>query len=147
MLEKEDNNYKLSDVMNSISKSVGSTFPLPIWIEAEITSVTKQNSSGHYYLDIMESDAKGNEICKTKASIWSSKAPAIIDKFKKNTGSDLKSGLKVLIKCKVSFHQKYQLSFSIEDINPQFTLGGIEVKIKQIMDKLEKKVLLLKIKD
>lgn len=138
MLEKEDNNYKLSDVMNSISRSVGSTFPLPIWIEAEITSVTKQNSSGHYYLDIMESDAKGNEICKTKASIWSSKAPAIIDKFKKNTGSDLKSGLKVLIKCKVSFHQKYQLSFSIEDINPQFTLGGIEVKIKQIMDKLEK---------
>lgn len=138
MFDTKQENYKLSDIMNQITKSVNSSFPMPVWIEAEITSITKQASSGHYYLDIMESDAKGNEICKTKASIWSSKASSIVDKFKKNTGTDLKSGLKVLIKCRVSFHQKYQLSLSVEDINPEFTLGGIEVKIKEIMDRLEK---------
>jgi exodeoxyribonuclease VII large subunit len=138
MFDTEQKNYKLSDIMDQITKSVNSSFPMAVWIEAEITSITKQSSSGHYYLDIMESDAKGNEVCKTKASIWKTKAPAIVDKFKKNTGTDLKSGLKVLIKCRVSFHQKYQLSLSVEDINPEFTLGGIEVKIKEIMDKLEK---------
>src|SRR5690606_2988828 len=58
--------------------------------------------------------------------------------FKTNTGSDLKAGLKVLLRCKISFHAKHHLSISIEDINPEFTLGGMEVKIKEIIARLEK---------
>jgi exodeoxyribonuclease VII large subunit len=138
MFEKENNNYKLSDVMNQVVKSVNNTFPLPIWVEAEIVAINRQGSSGHYYLELIETDEKGSEVCKNKASIWSSKAPAILEKFKKNTGSELKAGIKVLLKCRVSFHAKYQLSISIEDINPEFTLGGIELKVKQILARLDK---------
>lgn len=83
MFEKENNNYKLSDVMNQVVKSVNNTFPLPIWVEAEIVAINRQGSSGHYYLELIETDEKGSEVCKNKASIWSSKAPAILEKFKK----------------------------------------------------------------
>lgn len=137
MIEK-DEHYKLSNIMGALTNIVNDVFPHPIWIEAEIISINKHNQSGHYYLELAETDAKGNEICKNKASIWASKANTIINKFKTNTGSDLKSGLKVLLRCKISFHAKHHLSISIEDINPEFTLGGMEVKIKEIMAKLEK---------
>lgn len=136
MFEPQSNNYKLSDVMTSIAKSVTDVFPFPIWVEAEIMAISK-GPTGHYYLELIESDEKGAEVCKNKASIWSSKANLILEKFKKNTGSDLKSGIKVLVKCKISFHAKYQLSISIEDINPEFTLGGMELKVKEILKKLD----------
>lgn len=138
MFEEKISTYKLSDVMASIAKSVNYAVPLPIWIEAEIMSIVKHNSTGHYYLELIETDSKGSEVCKNKASLWSSKANIILEKFKKNTGSDLKSGLKVMLKCKISFHPKYQLSIAIEDINPEFTLGGIELKIKEILQRLDK---------
>jgi exodeoxyribonuclease VII large subunit len=146
MINKEEH-FKLSNIMNEISMSVTDRFPHAIWIEAEITSISKHSQSGHYYLELLETDTKGNEVCKNRASIWSSKANILLEKFKTNTGSDLKAGLKVLVKCKISFHPKYQLSINIEDINPEFTLGGMEVKIKEILLKLEKNNIINKNKD
>lgn len=137
-MTEKDEHYKLSNIMGALTNVVNDVFPHPIWIEAEIISINKHNQSGHYYLELAETDSKGNEICKTKASIWASKANIIINKFKSNTGSELKSGLKVLLRCKISFHAKHHLSISIEDINPEFTLGGMEVKIKEIIARLEK---------
>lgn len=137
MIETNEH-YKLSNIMGALTNIVNDVFPHPIWIEAEIISINKHNQSGHYYLELAETDTKGNEICKNKASIWASKANTIINKFKTNTGSDLKAGLKVLLRCKISFHAKHHLSISIEDINPEFTLGGMEVKIKEIIARLEK---------
>lgn len=134
----EEKTYlKLSDIMEGISKAVRDVFPLPQWVEAEIVSINVNKISGHCYLEVMETDSNGNEICKTKMSIWKSNVAKIFDKFKKATNSDLKAGVKVLFNCKISFHKQYMLSMAIEDINPEYTLGGMELKIKEILNKLE----------
>lgn len=133
----EQNYLKLSDVMKNITRSVNDLYPFAQWVEVEIASININSLSGHCYIEVMETDSNGKEVCKTKMSIWKSNVSKIFDKFKKATNSDLKSGVKVLLKCKISFHTQYQLSMAVEDINPEFTLGGMELKIKQIVSRLE----------
>lgn len=134
----EKNYLKLSEVLKTVSATVNDLFPLPQWVEAEIVSININKFSGHCYLEIMETDSNGNEVCKTKVSIWKSNVNKIFEKFKNSTNSDLRAGVKVLFKCKISFHMQYQLSMSIDDINPEYTLGGMELKIKEIVERLEK---------
>jgi hypothetical protein len=45
--------------------------------------------------------------------------------------------MKILINATPSFHKQYHLSFVINDIKPEFTLGGIEAKINQIVKELK----------
>lgn len=136
MIEK--NYLKLSEVLKTVSSTVNDLFPLPQWVEAEIVSINLNKFSGHCYLEIMETDSNGNEVCKTKVSIWKSNVSKIFEKFKNSTNSELRAGVKVLFKCKISFHMQYQLSMAVEDINPEYTLGGMELKIKEIVERLEK---------
>lgn len=130
---------KLSVVLNEISDSIKENFSTGIWVECEIASVSRHAKSGHWYLELVELDTNGNEICKVKASIWKFKSDAIINKFKDFTGSNLSSGMKILVLATPSFHIQYHLSFNIEDIKPEFTLGGIEAKINSIIKELKEK--------
>lgn len=132
-------NKKLSEVMDLISSTINRVFSEGMWIECEVASISRHAKSGHWYLELVELDDKGNEVCKVKASIWKAKASGIIDKFKNFTNSDLASGMKVLLNATPSFHAQYHLSFSINDIKPEFTLGGIEAKINQIVKELKEK--------
>lgn len=128
---------KLSDVMSVISESINKLFSNDLWIECEIASISKHAKSGHWYLELVELDTNGNELCKVKANIWKAKSDALIAKFKNFTGSELASGMKILINATPSFHKQYHLSFVINDIKPEFTLGGIEAKINQIVKELK----------
>lgn len=130
---------KLSDVMSVISDSINKLFSNDLWIECEIASVSKHAKSGHWYLELVELDSNGNELCKVKASIWKAKADALITKFKNFTGSELSSGMKILINATPSFHVQYHLSLVINDIKPEFTLGGIEAKINMIVKELKER--------
>lgn len=128
---------KLSKVMALISDTISKTFTNNIWVECEIASISKHSKSQHWYLELVELDSSGNEVCKVKANIWKFKSDEIMNKFKNFTGSDLASGMKILINATPSFHAQYHLSFVINDIKPEFTLGGIEAKINQIVKELK----------
>lgn len=130
---------KLSQVLNEISDSIKKEFSKEIWVECEIASISKHAKTGHWYLELVELDSNGNEVCKVRANIWKFKSDAIITKFKNATGSDLSSGMKILIKAVPSFHIQYHLSFVVEDIKPEFTLGGIEAKINMIVKELKQR--------
>lgn len=130
---------KLSDVMEKISNSINNLFTDDLWVECEIASITKHAKSGHIYLELVELDLNGNEVCKVKASIWKFKTDELIKKFKDFTGSDLVAGMKVLLNATPSFHTQYHLSFVINDIKPEFTLGGIEAKINMIVKELKER--------
>jgi hypothetical protein len=73
---------KLSDVMSVISESINKLFSNDLWIECEIASISKHAKSGHWYLELVELDANGNELCKVKANIWKAKSDALIANLK-----------------------------------------------------------------
>ena len=135
--EDKKKGITLSNLLSRVSGAVSSEFKLPVWVNCEIASLNTHNS-GHIYLELIETDSNGREICKNKAIIWKSLASKLIEKFKNKTEEDLKSGMKVLLLAEVEFNLAFGLSMKISDIDPEFTLGGIEAKINEIRNALKK---------
>lgn len=133
--KNEIKSLKLTDLFRKVKEVVELNFINSEWLEAEISNF-KISPKKHIYLDLIETDNFGNELAKNKAIIWGRIADNIISKFKNGTGYDLDAGQKVLLKVEIKFDLKYGLNLNVVDINPEFTLGEMEAKIKNIRKKL-----------
>lgn len=135
--ENQQKGITLSTLLGRVSGAVSNEFKIPVWVNCEIAALNTHRS-GHLYLELIETDSNGREICKNKAIIWKSVAPTLIKKFKDKTGEELKDGMKVLLLAEVEFNITFGLSLKITDIDPEFTLGGIEAKVNEIRNSLKK---------
>jgi exodeoxyribonuclease VII large subunit len=115
----------LYDLQRMVRGTLESRFSDPVWISAEISEL-KLNNSGHCYLNLVEKGAEGTPRAEARAMIWRSTYNNIVPSFEMATGSPLCSGLKVLIRVMVNFHETYGYSLQIIDIDPSYTLGEVE---------------------
>ncbi len=107
------------------------------WVVAEI-SECKVNYSGHCYLELVERQQEGKApVAQARGVIWASTYKMISGYFRFQTGSDLEKGMKVLVKCGVSYHAVYGLSLVISDIDPSYTLGETERLRRQTIAQLQ----------
>lgn len=112
-------------------------FTLPIWVVAEISEMNI-NLSGHCYLELIEKDILSDKIiAKARATIWAFAFRMIRPYFETSTGETLRSGLKVLLKVSVEFHEVYGFSLNVSDIDPQYTLGDLAMKRIRIIQQLQ----------
>ena len=127
----------LCELQSQIREKIGVSFPLPYWVVAEISEI-KVNHSGHCYLELVEKGGD-NQVprAKVNAVIWKGQYGMISSYFRTATGSDLCSGLKVLLKVMINYHELYGMSFQITDIEPSFTLGDIEAQKRETIEKLK----------
>lgn len=129
---------KLSDLQEEIRKVIQGNFEVPRWISCEIMDIT-QNYSGHCYLDLIEKDEKSDKIlARARATIWASSYRMLKPYFETTTGYELAPGIKILLMARVEFHPVYGLSLNIQDIDPSYTLGDVERKKREIIQRLEK---------
>ena len=68
--------------------------------------------------------------------IWRSTYKNIATTFEQATGSPLCSGLKVLVRVVVNFHETYGYSLQIIDIDPSYTLGDVERRRRETIEQL-----------
>ena len=127
----------LTELQLIIRDSLYLSLPHMFWIIAEISEISV-NSSGHCYLELIEKhpDEK-NVSARIKGIIWSSRYSFIKSFFENITGEYLKSGLKILVKAKVEYHELYGLSLIISDIDPAFTIGEMAIKRQLVIKMLE----------
>ncbi len=104
------------------------------WIEADIADIKQR--SGHYYLSLSESDFDSGNIAKLEAQIWKSTASFVLNKFNNLTNDSLKKGMRVRVQVKANIHIKYGFSVTIQDIDPEYTLGNIELQRIKIREAL-----------
>jgi exodeoxyribonuclease VII large subunit len=129
---------KLSDLQEEIREVIQGNFEVPRWISCEIMDIT-QNYSGHCYLDLIEKDEKSDKIlARARATIWASSYRMLKPYFETSTGYELAPGIKILVLARVEFHPVYGLSLNIQDIDPSYTLGDVERKKREIIQRLEK---------
>jgi len=129
---------KLSDLQEEIREVIQNSFETPRWISCEIMDIT-QNFSGHCYLDLIEKDEKSDKVlARARAIIWASAYRMLKPYFETSTGYELTSGIKILVLSRVEFHPVYGLSLNIQDIDPTYTLGDVERKKREIIQRLEK---------
>lgn len=131
----------LSEFNALISQSINSNPRLQRqWVVAETSDL--RVSRGHCYMELIEKDSRGASVAKVGAVIWSSMFPNLNAKFKAATGSDLKTGMKVLVMVTATYHLQYGFKVVINDIDPSYTMGDMERQRQEILEKLAKEGIL-----
>ncbi|MBR1872066.1 MAG: exodeoxyribonuclease VII large subunit [Bacteroidales bacterium] len=123
-----------------LKQGVTRLFPEAVWVKAEIASIGVR-TNGHCYMELSQSEG-GVIVAKTRAAAWKYNWIVISRAFKAATGEDLKAGQEVLVKVRVTAHEVYGITLSVEDINPEFTVGARQMQKKQTIERLEKEGLM-----
>ncbi|NNE30132.1 MAG: exodeoxyribonuclease VII large subunit [Saprospiraceae bacterium] len=129
--------YSLYQVNEFIKRSIAINFPAPIWVQAEIGQI--RQSRRHWYLELVEKGEFDEDIiAQTGAVIWARNYASIKRKVGEQLDSILADGMEVMVKCQVSFHERYGLKFSIEDVQAEFTLGKLAKERQATIENLKK---------
>lgn len=121
-----------------VRRSIRACFPDTYWVQAELSDV-RVNSSGHCYLEFVQKDAGGNSlVAKARGIVWANTFLRLKPYFERETGQAFVSGIKVLVKVTVDFHELYGYSLTVTDIDPTYTLGDMARRRREILDRLQR---------
>ena len=127
---------RLSELNNLVRGVLEQTLDEAYWIVAEVSEM-RVAANGHCYLELVEKDAAGIKfIAKARANIWRSTYDLLGPWFEQATGQKLQAGLKVLVRATATFHEVYGFSLNVIDIDPNYTLGDMERRRREILAQL-----------
>lgn len=119
-----------------VRRSIHACFPDAYWVQAELSDV-RVNGSGHCYMEFVQKDAQSNAlVAKARGIVWANTFARLKPYFEKETGQAFVSGIKVLVKVTVGFHELYGYSLTVVDIDPTYTLGDMARRRKEILERL-----------
>ena len=128
----------LLDLQRMVRATLESRFEEPIWLRAEISEL-KVNRSGHCYLNLVEKGSgSGAPRAEARAVIWRSAYTSIASKFESATGQALTAGIAVLVRVLVTYHEVYGFSLQIIDLDADYTLGEVERRRRETIERLQK---------
>ena len=127
----------LYDLQRMVRTTVEECFATPLWVSAEISEL-KVNRSGHCYLNLIEKgNSEGAPRAEARAVIWRNNYTQIDAMFREATGSPLSSGIGVLVRVVVTYHEIYGFSLQIIDLDPNYTLGDVERRRRETIERLK----------
>ena len=128
----------LLDLQLMVRATLESRFSDPVWLSAEISEM-KVNRSGHCYLNLVEKGSnEGAPRAEARGVIWRSAYTTISRKFEEATGAQLTSGIGVLLRVVVTYHEVYGYSLQIVDIDATYTLGEVERRRRECIEQLKR---------
>lgn len=128
----------LLELNRRVKTAVQSAFPATCWVQAETSDVRIHASSGHCYLEFIEKNpTTGQLVAKTRGTIWAGTFRMLKPHFEQETGQSFVSGLKVLVRVSIEFHELYGFSLTVVDIDPTYTLGDMARKRMEIIRQLQ----------
>ena len=124
--------------LTQLSRIIAEQLSVPqlrgVWVKAETSDVAVRG--GHCYLELLEKSDDGTTVAKARATIWRSTWIEVDHKFRAATESELRSGMKVLVKVNVDYHANYGFKLVISDIDPSYTIGDAIRRRREIIDRL-----------
>lgn len=133
--------YSLFELNEYISRVIALNFAEPIWVHAEISQINENR--GQYYLNLIQKEDDGDQvIAQSSAVIWYKNMLFLQKKLGKVLYSLLEDGTQVKVKVRVDHHERYGMKLVIEDIDPKYTIGQLELARQAIIEKLDKKGLI-----
>lgn len=135
---EERRELSLLELNNLVRGAVCEAFPDTCWVRAEMSDVRTNASSGHCYLEFVEKNPiTGQLVARARGSVWAKTFRMLKPYFEMETGQLFASGLKVLVKVSVEFHELYGYSLTVLDIDPAYTLGDMLRKRMEIIRQLK----------
>ena len=126
----------LFQLNNLLQKTLEEHLEATYWVVSEIGEM-RINQKGHCYLELVEKEGQ-HLTAKIRANIWAYDFRNLNGFFHSVTGKKLGTGMKVLTKVAVQFHEVFGLSLHVRDIDPSFTLGERARARQQVIDRLTK---------
>lgn len=105
-----------------------------VWVVGETSDLSLKR---HCYFELVQKDERGNNVARIRAMIWANLMPVIFTAFRNGTGSELASGMKVLMKCDVRYNAAFGISLNVKAIDASYTLGEAVRRRREIIARLE----------
>jgi exodeoxyribonuclease VII large subunit len=127
---------KLSELLAGVSQAVALAFKVGAWTMVEVLDTRLRG--GHVYIEVSERDADGVVLAKANAVIWASTANRILPEFERATGAKIGPGIKLLVRARPVFKAQFGFSLEIDAIDPDYTLGDLEARKREIRARLQR---------
>lgn len=128
--------YSLHEVNEFIRRILALNLPEALWIRCEIAQVSE--ARGHHFLELVQKADESDEIiAQASAVIWQGAYRKLRSKIGLIINDLLQEGIEIQIKAKIDFNERYGLKIIIEDIDPTYTLGKLEMRRQQTIEVLQ----------
>lgn len=125
----------LSKLNQLVKRTIEQNMDYAYWVQAEISSLSIR---GHCYIELIENDEHSNTpIAKARANCWANQWSYVSNNFLMVTGTPLKTGMKVLLLVRPTFHESFGFAWNIINIDPTFTIGDMQRRREEILKKLK----------
>ncbi len=127
----------LYDLNIHIRQAVALNFQQPVWITAEIAQLGE--SRGHFYLTLVQKEENSRDIrAQAEAALWAGEFRNLYRKIGQPLQQVLREGLSVKMQVRPEFHERYGLKLHINDIDPAYTLGQLDLQRRQTIEMLRR---------
>jgi exodeoxyribonuclease VII large subunit len=127
--------YSLFELNEYIKRVIALNFTETIWVNAEVGQVKEVR--GQVYMDLVQHSEEENKItAQAAAVIWFKPYLFIRKKLGELLPAILTEGSKILVKVKIEYHERYGMKLIIEDIDPSYTIGQMEMARQKIIENL-----------
>ncbi len=131
--------YSLYELNEFLRRVVALNFNESVWVTAEIGQITL--SRGHYYIRLLQKEAE-DIIAEQSAVVWAVDFRRILRVFGSATEGVLSEGMEVRLKGRLDFHERFGLKFIVEEIDPTYTIGKLEIQRRTLIAQLQNEQLL-----
>ena len=128
--------FPLSSITSRISELLQPAITKRFWVKAEVMSGRERG--GAFYCDLIETGANGKVAAKIACTIWAQELTSIRNLFKsKGMELVLTDGTVVGFQCSLQYSPQYGISLRVIDADPAFALGEMELKKREIIERLQ----------
>lgn len=129
------NAISLLELARRLGAAVSEAAICDVWVTAETSDL--RCSGGHCYMELIQKDPQsGATVARLRAAIWASRFGPLNTEFRMATGTPLASDIKIMSRVTASYHPVYGLSLVINDIDPDYTMGDLLRRRREILQRL-----------
>jgi exodeoxyribonuclease VII large subunit len=135
----------LGALLAQVRTALHHRFPDSYWVVAEVAEMTRpRQAGGHCYFTLTEPAGTGamGFTGQARATLWGSRYAQVAPAFAEATGQELRPGLRLLLRVKVTFHEQYGFSLDVLALDPSYTVGELARQRLATLRKLQEKDLL-----
>ncbi|QKG52740.1 exodeoxyribonuclease VII large subunit [Hymenobacter sp. BRD67] len=136
----------LGALLAQVRAALHHRFPDSYWVVAEVAEMSRPRyEGGHCYLTLTEPAAGAEALgftAQARATLWGSRYQQLAPAFAEATGQELRPGLRLLLRVKVTFHEQYGFSLDVLALDPSYTVGELARQRLATLRRLQEKDLL-----
>lgn len=126
----------LSGYLATIEAAIKKVLPDSAWCVAELSSFSAK-PNGTVFMDLVES-VDGKEVAKAAGCVmFANVGKKVLDQWRAVAGGLPEAGMKVLVKVRPDFSTQYGFKLHVISIDPSYTLGDMQAKMREIIARLK----------